>query len=180
MVHETTYSRTNRRSAVERWTKPPTGWTKANADGAMDKQGRSGGGGAVVRDQHGKFLAGACHFFPSIDAPEMAELLACRRAVQLTMEIGKNKLMLETDCQSVVTALVSQERDRSTNGLLVEEIKMMLKSMDQYQVRWARRTANSAAHILAREGCLNKNCKTWLHVEPACIADVINSEASEN
>lgn len=51
--------------ALERWKKPEEGWVKTNANGALSKMKGSGGGGAVLRDNHGEFLAGCCRFFPS-------------------------------------------------------------------------------------------------------------------
>lgn len=66
---------------VIQWQKPPDGWVKANADGALAKSHGSGGGGAVLRDCHGEFLGGSCHFFPSAYDPETVELQACRRAI---------------------------------------------------------------------------------------------------
>lgn len=48
--------------ATQKWTAPDEGWLKANADGAMAKTMDNSGGGAILRDRHGAFIAGACHF----------------------------------------------------------------------------------------------------------------------
>jgi hypothetical protein len=50
----------------ERWTPPCEGWHKVNVDGAFHSADGVGGGGVVVRDHHGSFVAGACHFFPAL------------------------------------------------------------------------------------------------------------------
>lgn len=123
--------------------------------------------GEVLRDHHGAFLAGACHFFPSAADPEMAELLACHRAIRLAMEINVWKLFLETVFQSTVSKIKGKAKDFSVNGHLVNEIKSQLHSFQDFKVGWVRRCANSAAHSLAREGGMNKICKTWFHVPPA-------------
>jgi hypothetical protein len=47
---------------VERWSPPSVGWHKANADGAFSQALGHGGGGVVVRDHQGEFLAGASLF----------------------------------------------------------------------------------------------------------------------
>jgi ribonuclease HI len=66
-----------------------------NNDG---KDGRAyGGGGVVLRHHHGDFVVGASHFFPSSCDVEQAELLACRRAVELAAEVGASKLVLKSD-----------------------------------------------------------------------------------
>lgn len=51
-----------------------------------------GGGGAAVRDHYGKFLARTCHFPPSVMETELAELLACRRVVQLASDVVAQRL----------------------------------------------------------------------------------------
>jgi hypothetical protein len=48
----------------ERWVARDEGWMKVNTDGAMAKSEEAGGGGLVVRDHDGRFLAWACHFVP--------------------------------------------------------------------------------------------------------------------
>jgi hypothetical protein len=52
---------------VEHWLPPTQGWTKINVDGAFNRDTCHGGGGVVLRDHHGVFLAGACRFFPVCD-----------------------------------------------------------------------------------------------------------------
>jgi hypothetical protein len=46
-----------------------------------------GGGGIVIRDYYGSFSAGACHFSSHIADAECAELLACKRGLQVASEI---------------------------------------------------------------------------------------------
>jgi hypothetical protein len=48
----------------ECWFRPAEGWMKVNIDGALRKNSEKGGGGVVVRDHNGCFIAGACHFSP--------------------------------------------------------------------------------------------------------------------
>jgi hypothetical protein len=50
----------------ERWLPQEEGWHKANIDGAFTHSKARGGGGVVIRNCHGSFVAGACHFFPHV------------------------------------------------------------------------------------------------------------------
>ena len=109
--------------------------------------------------------------------PEHAELLACRHGVQLAIEVGARRIVLETDNLGVKQTLSSTELARSRYGPLIEEIKELLDSRDEFRVCWARRSANRAAHNLARDGCLNKLCKTWFSIPP-CIHDIVVAEAT--
>jgi hypothetical protein len=44
------------------WSTPPNGWLKASVDGAKPLDMAYGGGGVVLCDHHGRFVAGATHF----------------------------------------------------------------------------------------------------------------------
>jgi hypothetical protein len=45
------------------------GWHKANSDGAFLQATGQGGGGAVIRNHHGEFVAGSSHFSPMASGP---------------------------------------------------------------------------------------------------------------
>ena len=52
----------------------------------------------------------------------------------------------------------------------------MLASFSDFKVSWVRRSANVAAHKLARVGVGDELCKVWLGVPPARVLDVILDE----
>jgi hypothetical protein len=58
---------------------------------------------------------------------------------------------------------------RLNYGSLVEEIKEFLLGFDQVMVGHVCRLLNGVAHSLAREGCMNKRCVTWLDSPPEFI-----------
>jgi ribonuclease HI len=163
---------------AEHWLPPDVGWHKANADGAFMSGTGIGGGGAVIRDHHGRFLAAACHFFRSVSEPERSELLACRRAVLLAREAGVSKLALETDCLEAVSKLQKKELGRSVHGPLVEEIKTLLLEFSDFTVSFVRRSCNEVAHSLAQVGCGNNLCNTWLEFPPGCIVNLLASDCA--
>uniref|UniRef100_A0A8R7QHR9 RNase H type-1 domain-containing protein n=1 Tax=Triticum urartu TaxID=4572 RepID=A0A8R7QHR9_TRIUA len=76
------------------------------------------------RDNHGRFLAGSCHFFPSTHDAEAAELLACRRALILVRELNVQKVILETD-SLVVSKIRNEQWDFSVHGQLVQDVKVL-------------------------------------------------------
>jgi ribonuclease HI len=160
----------------EHWLPPEDGWHKVNADGAFMSPQDNGGCGVVIRDHKGTFVAGECHFLPSLSDPERGELLACKRALVLAREKGLRRIYLETDCLSTVAKLKCSDLDRSFHSPLVEEIKVLLKTFADHKVRHARRAANGVAHRLASEGCGNKLCNTWLGSPPEFIVNILASE----
>jgi ribonuclease HI len=163
--------------AEEHWLPPAAGWHKANADGALLIADGVGGGGVIIRDHHGEASAGTSCFFPHVSDPERAELLACRRAVTLAMEVGVRRLVLESDCAGAVAKLKTASLERSIHGPLVEEIKQLLKGFDDFSIDHVRRTCNVVAHSLAREGCKNKSNVSWVGVLPEFVMNLMAVDA---
>jgi ribonuclease HI len=157
----------------EHWLPPEDGWHKANADGAFVSSQGVGGCGMVIRDNEGVFVAGECHYLPSVSDPERAELVACKRALIIAKKKDVRRIYLETDCLSAVAKIKGSDLDRSSQGPLVEEIKELLKTFVEHKVRHVRRDANGVAHRLASEGCGNKLCNTWLVSPPEFIVNVL-------
>ncbi|XP_073365631.1 autophagy-related protein 18d-like [Aegilops tauschii subsp. strangulata] len=120
---------------------PEDGWVKINSDGAVHKGGSKAGGGAVLRDHNGAFLAGVCHHFPHIVEPEAAEILACKRALHVAEEINVQNVHLELDCLPVVPMINQKGINYSGAGPWIQEIKQMLALKNDYKVTWVKRTA---------------------------------------
>lgn len=68
----------------------------------------------------------------------------------------------------------------SVYGPLVEEVKDLLLTTEEFSVSWVRRSANGVAHLLAKESCGTELHKTWFHIPPVCIMDALNSKLAEN
>ena len=130
----------------------------------------------MLRDHNGAFLAGACHFFPHVDDVEAAEIKACKRALLVAMGINVQRVHLELDSQALVHTIKSPERNLAANGPWVEEIKMMLRTFQDFRVSWVRRSANVAVHNLAKVGLRDQLCKIWLGSPPDCVLEVIADE----
>jgi ribonuclease HI len=160
------------------WQAPAEGWHKVNADGAFSSESGNGGCGVVLRDHHGQFLAGASHFLTFVADPEGAEVEAYKRALVLARNLGVAKVCLETDSLSVVSKLRSRELDRSLYGPVLEEIKALLSGFEDHSVRHVRRSGNGVAHCLAKLGCSNNICNSWLGSPPGCIVTLLASECA--
>lgn len=149
---------------------------KANSDGAYSKNRDKGGAGIVLRDQYGAFRAAACHSYSHASCSEKMKVLACKRAIQVAMEINVHRLHLELDNVGMVAAINSQARDLSALGPCVHEIKDMLHNFLEVRVTWVSRDANSAADKLAKVGLGDDLCKVWFSVPPDCILATISDE----
>ncbi|XP_073358054.1 uncharacterized protein [Aegilops tauschii subsp. strangulata] len=130
------------------WETPEDGWTKANVDGSLCKHRQKGGVGVVPRDHQGAFRVTSCQFLGAMVDPERVELLACKAAVQLATSVGTTQLHLESDSVRVIAMLKNEEKNLSTLGPIVEEVKAMLGAFVSFRISWVRRSANAAADRL--------------------------------
>jgi hypothetical protein len=87
--------------------------------------------------------------------------------------MGVAKLELETDSMETVTKLRSKEVDKSIHGPLVEEIKLLLRGFADHSVVHVRRVCNGVAHRLAKDGCENKRCNSWVEVPPEYLVNLL-------
>lgn len=100
-------------------------------------------------------------FFSPIVDPERVELVACRRGIQLATEIGAGSWLWKSTLRRLSTRSTLRGGASWLYGHIVDEVKGLLQSFDEFMVKWVRRPANKVAHILVRDGCLNKLCKSW-------------------
>jgi ribonuclease HI len=164
--------------ATEHWLPPEVGWNKVNADGSYLASSSIGGCGVVLQDRHGEFSVGVCHFLTSVMDPEQAELMACKQAVVLAKDMGVDRIVLESDCMSALAKIIGDGIDRSLHGHLVEEIKVLLAGFAEHRLRHVHRSCNGVAHLLAKEGCCNKVCRTWVGSPPEVIVNLLASECA--
>lgn len=105
-----------------------------------------------MRDHNGVFQAGASFCYSATPDPEAAEAAACRSGLQLAHERSIAKVHVELDCQGLVPMLNNPDKSLSANGPMIMDIKEKLKGFQESKVTWVHRSANGAAHALAREG----------------------------
>jgi hypothetical protein len=83
------------------------------------------------------------------------------------------RIVLETYSVAVAGKLRSEGKDRSVYSLLVNDLKALLQSLEESSVHTVRRSANDAAHRMAKEACENNLCRVWYAIPPDCIANRI-------
>lgn len=110
---------------------------------------------------------------------KMVEILACKWAVQVAMEINILKIHVEMDSKAVINMLNDPMKNLSAVGSWVEEIKWLLHTFKESKVTWVRRTTNVATHKLAKIGVGEELCKVWFSVPPDFILDVVSDEILE-
>ena len=129
----------------------------------------------VLRDHDGALRGAATQFFPYDSKPEFVELKACRRALQIGRDLSISKIHVEMDCNQAVRMINSACRNLSEAGPIVEDIKALMQGWQGCKVSWRRRTANQAAHILAKLAVSEQVSQEWRVVPHECILHVIGA-----
>lgn len=135
---------------ADTWKKPPQGMMKINWDAAVDKERGTIRMGVIIWDPLGEAIA--MHSGPKafINNPSLAEAMAARTAIELSISLGLRNCILEGDALEVINAINQTEPCRGTYRQIVNDIKLSLLQGGHWQVSHARRAANGAAHLLAK------------------------------
>ena len=102
----------------------------------------------------------------------MAEAMALRATLYFAQEEGMDRIIVASDCLSVVQRLSARDRDRSGCGPVIEDIKRLATSFLVCSFRHVNRLHNYAAHYLPRSVQLSGRA-VWRGVPPVCIRETI-------
>ncbi|CAN1225604.1 Uncharacterized mitochondrial protein AtMg00310 [Linum perenne] len=132
-----------------RWIPPFPQRLKVNIDGAVQAP-LGGSTGWVLRSSTGMVLHAVGTPYPGITDPFILELLACRDAVSWCVFSSLFQVDFEGDAELVSKAIRDQEGTRAQGGIIVQEITRLLTSSPSFKLLLIRRSANRAAHSVAR------------------------------
>jgi ribonuclease HI len=161
---------------VKRWSKPPLGWVKLNVDSSWYEQERQGGTGMILRDDEGSIMATACSFLKTCASPLEAEMLACHEGMRIAREWTDKPIVVESDCQVLVSMLKEEGVNRSPVATVVNQIKRLEHGRPAFQFSHISRDLNVVSHTLARFGCTNQCTKVWIRHGPVIIRDACNED----
>ncbi|KAF7835618.1 hypothetical protein G2W53_010477 [Senna tora] len=86
------------------WRPPAEGWVKGNVDGSFFGDEGSAGLGVIFRDHQGSVIDGCCAV-SSASSSFMVEAFAVRRALLMASDLQIDKLVIESDCQVLVSSV---------------------------------------------------------------------------
>ncbi|KAL6129374.1 hypothetical protein ACLB2K_072725 [Fragaria x ananassa] len=137
----------NLRRQFKPWVPLPQGWLKANFDGAFDSSSRSGG---------------------------IVEAYAGRLACEMARELQLFPIVLESDCLNLVKATQS-DMENSAFGMIVEDIKQDLLSLNSSFFSHVCRESNLVAHKLARLVLSCSSPSRWVGAPPGELQGLLAS-----
>ena len=164
----------------ETWTKPAHNLVKVNVDAAFRKETADGAWGFVVRSDAGEYIAAAAGKLRYLKDALQAEAEACVAATEGASALGLNRVIFESDCRTLVTALKTHSHDLSPIGVLLQEIRSnCISSFETFEFRFAPRSCNSVAHSLAQYGLhAETDCSAWEGSAPVFVSVLVASDVA--
>ena len=145
------YKRPTREAAASSrtWCLPPAGTHKINVDASLAEDGWVGLG-AIARDDEGRVVFTATRKVRARWAPEVAEAKGLEWGVRLCRRFGLQHIILESDCQSVITRLSKNAIYLSDLDNILSSIISSCSSFSSFHWSHVRRDENYVAHHLAK------------------------------
>ncbi|GLU21284.1 hypothetical protein SLE2022_374300 [Rubroshorea leprosula] len=129
--------------------------------------------GAVARDHHGDVLATMACQGKDVVVAELVEAHSVRHALRWANELNLGKIIIETDCASIVTALLSDIALNSELGNILSDCKSMMASFPYCHVQHTRRTGNAVAHELAKRALQAEGNEFFISEIPVFLAPFV-------
>ena len=155
------------------WSKPLTSWLKRNVDARVFRSHDSFSFGGVIRDAGGTFVVAKCQCFPGLFHPHEAEVLAVREALNWIKNLQISKIIFEINCLTVYLALINQAPSLNDFGLIIQDCQALAKLVGEVNFSFVRRSANIAAHTVARVGGSMSGPGEWRFVPPPWLCPML-------
>lgn len=137
-----------------RWLPPPLGWIGLNTDGASKMEEGMAGCGGLMRNADGSWLCGFAKSLGRCTA-FVAELWGVYLGLQIAVDRGFPKIVLQVDSQAVATMISGLHHAAGIGRNLLIRIRELLSKLSEFLVLHVYREGNMCADVLANEGCGN-------------------------
>ncbi|XP_075653880.1 uncharacterized protein LOC142624231 [Castanea sativa] len=163
--------------ADARWIPPSDPWYKANVDAALFPDLHTIGIGVIIRDHEGSVVVALSKHLPLSLGLLEAEAKAADEAISVAWDLGDREVIFETDSKVVSDALCGTITPRVTIVDIIEGTLHRLLAFRRTQFQHVRRTANQAAHTLARHAKGISEFVTWIEKSPPFLDSLVSREA---
>ena len=107
---------------------------------------------------------------------EVLEVLATRRAVQFTLELGFAHAIFEGDAEIVTKALAEGNSSLHSIGHIVKDIESISGLLQTKSFSHVRRQGNTVAHALAQRARLSFPVLIWMEDVPPDIFYFVSAD----
>ena len=126
----------------------------------------------VIRDHDGVVLVAAARWLDDVPDALTAEALATKEGLELAAELGYQRVILESDCQSLRSLLRDPSSRRSVIGGPCFDITELGREFDEFRVEWVCRGAKSVAHVCATRATALDRISFWVESVPEWLRDL--------
>jgi ribonuclease HI len=159
-----------------KWMLPPPGRLKVNWDASVNQHRRCMGVGVVVRDYNGGLKGAYSNVVPEITDPDVAEAMAVRQAAKFCVAQGFQEIIF--DSLHTVSALKTLGSCWTRSRQLIEDTRERLCSLRSMEIQHVLKTANQAAHYLAKYALSSNFDISWSEDYPHLHQIVIAEQVS--
>ena len=133
----------------------------------------------MIRDTCGDVLVAGAGNIRYAASVLQTEATAALQGIQHAANLGMTHIILETDATTLALALSSMERDRSTIGSLIHQIRdHMLYDFNSCKVSVCDRICNRIADVLASHGAcvLSPQRSIFFNQAPEFVIDLVSGD----
>lgn len=112
------------------WKSPPWSKLKVNFDGSVFRENQCVGVGVIVRNVEGTVIASMAESFHLPFSVAAVEVIAAKKALQFTKDLGLSSIILEGDSKIAIDGLKSKNSSLNEYGHLLVEAKEVANQMD--------------------------------------------------
>ena len=160
------------------WNPPPSRFFKLNFDAAVFNDIRASGVGAVIQNELGEVMVSLSARGPQVADSEEAEILACRKALELAIDSGFSELVIEGDNASVMKYIAGPCPRFSHFGHLYEDIHCLVSGLCSTIITCVHREANGVAHSLAKYARNIDDDIIWMEDTPPPTLEALYLDSS--
>ena len=106
------------------------------------------------------------------------EVLAARKALELTVELGFDNIILEGDSKILIKSLAKGGNSLAYYGHLITDIHVLITQFSSLSLSHVRRHCNRLAHALARHASSTLDLSIWMKEIPPDLNSVYMADLS--
>ena len=147
---------------------------KASFDGAIFTKEHRFGIGVVLRDDQGSVLASlSWQVSQAYNLVEIEATAAATVALRFASKLGFSQVVLEGDLQVLMETLINDNVFLSSDGLLIDDIRLATRFFSQLHYSHVKRKGNKVAHSLAKHVLCISNFVVWMENVPPPFFSIV-------
>ena len=125
----------------------------------------------------GQVMASLAQRIPLPSTTIEVEALVAQRAMEVALEIGLNKGVLEGDSLILMNALKTNSHSLAQFGHIIKDIQFLASQFSIISFSHVKRHCNTIAHSIARRALSFSSLQVWMEDVPLELADVLQVDS---